>query len=268
MKYCVSGRHQYSVLRKADEVRVKFEDKARIMDFIENIPDKTIILDMPNFDVDYDTWHMYDDKFEGGFYLALHILPRAQELNEQGIKWYWPYPITSFYELHEILALGPSYVMIGAPLSFDLDEVVKVTKDVPIRMTCNCARPVHLFAGRDRSGLKGQWVRPEDVAVYESRVSVFEFDGVEDSLQKEETLLRIYQENKEWPGNLNLLITHFNINVDNRAIDEDIGTKRMNCGQRCLRSGSCHFCENAILFAEQVRKIHNERRKQAAIDNN
>ena len=123
MKYCISGRQPYSVLKQADEIKVKYNDKDRIIDFVEKIPNKTIILDMPEFDVDYDTWRMYDEKFEGGFVLGLHHLTRADEMNIEGIKWYWPYPITSFYELNAIMELSPSYVMVGMPLSFDLDKV-------------------------------------------------------------------------------------------------------------------------------------------------
>ena len=269
MKYCIAGRHQYSTLRDADEVRVRYEDKDRIIDFVERIPDKTIIMDMPNFDVDYPTWHMYDEKFEGGFCLALYQLTRAQELNEEGIKWYWPFPITSYYELREILMLNPTYVLIGAPLSFDLDNVRKVVgKDIKIRMTCNCARPAHLIVNADLKGFTGHWIRPEDGDTYGKVVDVLEFDAVRDDLKKEAALLHVYKDNKTWPGNLNLLLTHLNVNVDNRAILEEIGERRMNCKQRCMRNGTCHFCETAFMFAEQIRLEHIERRKKSNIDNN
>lgn len=190
---------------------------------------------MPEFDIDYDTWRMYDEKFEGGFCLALYVLPRADELNIEGIKWYWPYPITSYYELREILDLGPEYVLIGAPLSFDLQNVRKIVgPDVKIRMTCNCARPVHLIANAGATGIKGQYVRPEDVDTYGEYVDVFEFDAVKDELTKEATLLEIYREKKAWPGNLNLLITHLNVDVDNRGLYDDFGERRANCRQRCM----------------------------------
>ena len=268
MKYCISGRQPYSVLKKADEVRVRYNDKDRIMDFVEKIPDKTIILDMPEFDVNYATWHMYDEKFEGGFYLALYQLPRAKELNNEGIKWYWPYPITSYYELNEILALGPSYVALGPPLSFELTNVRKILgPDLKIRMVCNCARPVHLIANADAPGIKGQFVRPEDVDTYGEIVDVFEFDGVTDELKKEATLLDIYQK-KEWPGNLNFLITHLNLDIDNRGILDEFADRRMNCRQRCMAGSSCHFCDTVYTFAEALRKEHLRRKQQVDIDNN
>ena len=269
MKYCVSGRHQYSVLRKADEVRVRYEDRDKIIDFVEKIPDKTIILDLREVAVEFDKWKMYDEKFEGGFYIALHLLPFAKQLNEENIKWYWPYPITSFYELDEIMLLNPAQLVLGPPLSFDLEKVRnKVGWDIPIRMTCNCARPAHLIANAGLPCIKGQYIRPEDVKLYEKYVTSLEFDAVHDSLTKEETLLDVYKNKGEWMGNLSLLITHLNTNVDNRGILDEFGERRMNCGQRCLAGGSCTHCDIAIKFSDQLIKIHDRRRKQADIDNN
>jgi hypothetical protein len=193
---------------------------------------------------------MYDEKFEGGFYIALHLLPYAHQLNEEGIKWYWPYPITSFYELDEIMKMGPSQLVLGPPLSFDLKKVRnKVGNEISIRMTCNCARPAHLIANAGLSGIKGQYIRPEDVKLYDEYVQTLEFDGVHDALTKEETLLKIYKEKAEWMGNLNLLITHLNEDVDNRGILDEFGERRMNCGQRCLSGGSCTHCDIAIKFS-------------------
>ena len=80
--------------------------------------------------------------------------------------------------------------------------------------------------------------------------------------------LKIYQDNKEWPGNLQLIIKNLNYNVDNRALPEDIGEKRMTCGQRCWRQGTCHFCVTAFMFAEQLRKEAQSRRQEVTIDNN
>jgi hypothetical protein len=125
----------------------------------------------------------------------------------------------------------------------------KVGNEISIRMTCNCARPAHLIANAGLSGIKGQYIRPEDVKLYDEYVQTLEFDGVHDALTKEETLLKIYKEKAEWMGNLNLLITHLNEDVDNRGILDEFGERRMNCGQRCLSGGSCTHCDIAIKFS-------------------
>ena len=273
MRYCVSGRQPYSVMKKADEIKVAYIDRDRIMDFIEKIPNKTIILDVPGDEAEWNTWTMYSEKFYE-FYIALHKLERAKDFNRHNIKWYWPYPITSFYELNMIIKLHPSYLMIGPPLSFDLERVLNCSYDdnsiensspIPLRMVVNVAHPKYL-PDNDEHGICGQWVRPEDSQLYSSRVQCFEFDEVD--LQQEATLLHIYKENKEWPGNLNLIIQRLNFNVDNRAIPEELGERRMSCGQRCWSGSRCHLCVSAFKFAEQLRKEHYRRKQKDNIDNN
>lgn len=256
MKFCVSGRQPYSVLKRADEIKVMYQDKDIILDFINSIPDKEIILDVPDVEADFKLWHVYDEKFKA-FYIALHNLTRAKELNKENIKWYWPYPITSFYELREVVYLNPSYIMIGAPLSFDLKAVVEITKEIPIRMIANMAKPAYLITDNDSYNITGQWIRPEDVDAYSEYISTIEFDGISNNLQREETLLHIYKEVGSWPGNLNLILEEFNYNVDNRAIPEELVAVRMNCGQRCMRDGACRRCYNSIIFADKLRRYRN-----------
>lgn len=251
MWYCVSNKQPYSVLKKADEIKVEYNDRNQIMDFIEKVSDKSIVLDFPGYaQPEWNTWKMYSEMFNE-FHIALHDLNRWKEFSDANVKWYWPYPITSFYELRNIVSLNPSYIMIGPPLSFSLEVVKNITNNIPIRMIPNNARPEYLPAAVAFLDIQGQWVRPEDVAAYEKYVKTFEFDA--DSLDKEETLLHIYSINKSWPGNLNLLISNLNYNIDNRLIPEELVEKRLNCGQKCMANSSCHLCQNSFLFATRVR---------------
>ena len=230
MYFCVGGRQPYSVIERADEVKVAYEDREILLDFVEKIPNKKVILEVPGEDFEWNLWHMYDEKFEN-FCVALYMLNKYDDFNKEGIKWYWPYPITSYYELQEVLTLKPAYVNLGPPLCFDLPNVQKICGDVKLRMVCNCARPDYLPDVLKLPQFFGQWVRPEDVPAYEPYVDTFEFKT--DDLKKEETLLRIYSEDKNWPGNLNLLLDNLNYHVDNRGIPEDFGENRTKCRQRC-----------------------------------
>jgi hypothetical protein len=271
MRYCVSGRQPYSVLKKADEIKVNYIDRERIFDFVENIPNKTIILDVPGDEAEWETWAMYGEKFNE-FYIALHNLKRYEEFAGHGVKWYWPYPITSYYELNKIIALKPSYLMIGPPLSFDLERVRALAyadgdaTPIPLRMVCNNAKPDYLPKVPGQDGVCGQWVRPEDAAHYEFAVQCFEFENVD--LKQEETLLAIYKENQTWPGNLNLIIQNLNFNVDNRVVPIDMVAARTNCGQRCFSTSSCKLCISALKFADQLRKEKYKREQRDNIDNN
>lgn len=272
MRFCVNGRQPYSILKKADEIKVAYTDRDRILDFVEAIPNSTIILDIPGGESDWKLWKMYNETFDE-FYIALHDLSRAGEFNQNGIKWYWPFPITTYYELEMVVNLHPSYLMIGPPLTFDLDEVLNHSYDdckidsaepIPLRMVVNVAHPAYL-PDNGTHGICGQWVRPEDAQLYSTRIRCFEFDQVD--LKQEATLLHIYKDNCNWPGNLNLLIQRLNFNVDNRAIPEELGERRMGCKQRCWSGSTCHLCVSAFHFAEQIRKEKLARDKEATIDN-
>ena len=93
-----------------------------------------------------------------------------------------------------------------------------------------------------------QEVKEEQKELFISDISMFEFENVD--LKQEETLLHVYKENQNWPGNLNLLIQELNFNVDNRAIPEELGERRMTCGQRCWSNSTCHLCHGALKFAD------------------
>ena len=102
------------------------------------------------------------------------------------------------------------------------------------------------------NGVHGQWIRPEDTEAYEPYITTFEF--VAEDLSRERTLHHVYADKKEWPGNLNLLITNLDYNVDNRGIPVGLVHSRLNCGQRCEATGTCHLCDRALMFVNSVDK--------------
>ena len=112
----------------------------------------------------------------------------------------------------------------------------------------------------------GQFIRPEDIDTYAKYIDAVEFKI--DDLTKESTLLKIYKEDKFWPGNLNLLLDNLYYHVDNRGIPEEFGEVRMNCRQRCQAGRRCHFCQTAFEFSTALRKEKFRRREEAEIDNN
>ena len=249
MRYNVNGRQAYSVLKKADEIKVYYEDRDKIMDFVEKIPEATIILDYTGTQKEWKLWQMYSEKF-AEFHVMLHDLYLAPEFNEAGINWYWFYPITSFYELNMIVKLKPSYVILGAPLCFDLKKVKNIVGDIPVRLVANIANMFNI-PNIEFDSVCGPWIRPEDVSKYEEYVQAIDF--AEANTAREETLLQIYKYDQKWPGNLNLLIDYLNINVDNRAFPDEFGEIRTTCGQRCQSGSGCRFCHRALSFAKTLK---------------
>ena len=259
MKYCVSGRQAISVLKNADEIKMKYEDRERTIDYIKAFPDKTFIIEIPKYVLSID-WTLLDAfNSEATIILCLYNLQHIQECIEHNMKYYWAYPITSYYELRGIMNLNPYYLLLGAPLSFDLEEIHNKT-GIYIRLVANVAYDAYIPR---EDGVCGSWIRPEDIRHYEPYVNAIEFGGVD--LTAEKTLLHIYKDNGEWPGNINLLIKNLNRNVDNRAIPEEFGALRVRCGQRCMKNGTCHYCYSAMTFAEKLREKYLEMQKEKNI---
>lgn len=247
MKYCISGRQPKSVLKQADEIKIKYKDKGILIDYIEEFPDKVFILEIPEeeTEINWELLRSYTNKVK--LILELQNLKLIDKCHLNGINFYWKYPISNWFELDSICKLNPCYILLTAPLSLSLDEVKRKT-GIKIRLCPNLAYDAYIPR---TNGICGQWVRPEDANIYEEWVEVFEF--ITDTLTQEQTLLEIYKNDQNWNGNLNLLFTNFGIDVDNRGIPEEIGRIRSNCGQKCMQNGSCRFCENAIRFSRNLK---------------
>lgn len=250
MRYSVSGRQPLQVLRKADEIKLDYRDKDKIydyfIDFKEEPKDYVIVLGDAE-EIVWDELSKMNELSENRLTVAVRLLHNAEILKDLGIKWYWEYPITTYYELDSVLQFKPNYLWVGAPLYFDLPEVKK--RNIPIRLVANMCYETFM---PHASGVRGTYVRPEDVEVYNKYVDTLEFFTYGD-LKKEHTLLGVYQSGR-WPGNLNLLLTNLGEHVDNRAVPEQFGKARVQCRQSCMRNSHCRLCDNLIKFAQVVDK--------------
>ncbi len=248
MKYSVSIRHPRTILRKADEIKVEYNDIEGIYNFLDEpelVQKRYIIEIKPEDEPDFDKLADLAATLSC-MQLALHDLKLIRKCRDYELDWYWAYPIQSYYDLAGIRNLSPCFFLLDAPLYFDLLKVKQIVGDTPIRLIANLAHDINIPRG---DGACGTYIRPEDVDLYEPYVDTLEFKTFgpwEERLRKERTLLDIYLE-KSWAGNLNLLITNFNINVDNRAFPEDFGKARLQCKQSCVSSTSgCKLCYNII----------------------
>lgn len=206
---------------------------------LETYPDidfskKIFILEKLPKKLDWLVLKAYSEKFD--------IVVRAKEFStindciEHEIKFYWGFPITSYYELAAIAKNNPAYLYLGPPLCFQLDKMQKW--NIPIRLCPNIA---NYYPEIDPDGLMGPWIRPEDVKFYEPYVDSFDFET--DTEIREATLFTIYAIDKKWSDNLNILCTGLNRRMINSAMPDDFGQRRVTCGQRCLTEpGSCHHC--------------------------
>ena len=248
MKYMMSIRQSLTHLKKADEIKVNYIDKGRLYDLLaENEKEKInaeIYIYISKDDViDWDEIKTFSNIFS--LHFGLEDAFFISTVKEHGYdKVFWSYPVTSFWELRGLIDLGVNEVLLDAPLYFDLNKVKKICdkSNVEIRLIAN--QCFNSYMPRE-NGIKGPYIRPEDVEYYEQYVSHIEF--ISDRLEKELTLIDVYKNKKAWPGNLNLLLNNLKENIDNRGFNgEPFAERRANCGQRCQSDGICHYCN--IIF--------------------
>ena len=246
IKYTVSGLHHYDTLKKADEIRLQYRDYKFLIDLIKRYEGKSFIVNIPaGIEIDWELLKKYGQLADVTVSLEdLHMIKFAQE---SGLKYYWAFPITTWYELRSMVSLGVDQVLIGAPLYFDLAKVYSKCKN--IRIVANNAQENPPTKG---SHINGPYVRPEDLNHYEPYVSHIEFYC--EHLSQEAELLRTYKAGK-WEGNLNFLIMGLNYSVTNRLIPEEFGEFRVKCGQRCMGANNCHYCESTFRMVNTAKDI-------------
>ena len=250
MKYCISGRQNINNLKEVDEIKFPYADLDKLWDIISSpIKNKTFILDIPStVDVEWELIKGFSEKLNiiVCIYNREHMFAaRAQEL-----PFYWGYRVITFAELRLIASWNPCYVHIGSPLCYSLDKVRNITQ-IPLRMTANAA---NLYGLPNESGLYGEWMRPEDVPIYEKYIAAIEFQF--SALDQEFTLFKIYKSQK-WKDELLYIIPKLQFNVYSNAIPTRLAEIRLTCGQRCMIDDSCHCCEHMFKIAERLNKDTN-----------
>lgn len=255
MKYCLSINQTIQVLKKADEIKMLSKDWQYIEKLRLDFPETPIIFEV---DKDFILENFLDHNYENIIY-ACDNIHQMTACKNRGVSFYYKYPVTSYYEARALKNLGVCYFLVGIPLFFDLENLS--TLKVPLRAIPNLAYEPYL---PHVNGINGSWIRPEDVDKYEKYISVLEFYNEEGRKEKEATLFKIYAEDKNWPGNLNLLIDYLNYDIDNRLIynEDGFAERRMNCKQKCMTNySSCHFCEDRMLFGEKIAKFAKETKR-------
>lgn len=135
--------------------------------------------------------------------------------------------------------------------------------NIPLRLTPNKAYEEYIPR---ENGIAGQWIRPEDLDLYDSPNNICEFrifdiplDGG-NPLIYEQTLLDIYKNQKRWNGRLNQIIKDIGIDNLNSTVNEYIGGQRLNCRQIC-QLDRCHYCELALKYDEILLKYKQNKGK-------
>lgn len=244
MKYCVSNKVGIETMEKADQIKFYASDMKAIPDYYEKYPDKEIILYYGYRDViDWDELKELHILGRGKLIVAIPYVELLEVAKEKGIRHFYSYPITTFYELNALKKYDVECVKIGIPLFFNMDKVKAV--GIPIRAVPNVA---YSDGFPRENGVCGQWIRPEDLnGIYADYIESIEFEGV--GIDKEELLYRVYAEDHEWRRGLDLIINNLAKEGSNRLILSTV-EQRLNCGQACQSGGKCHICERLFNLAD------------------
>ena len=237
MKICMHNRQESKYLNLADEIKIGFNDRKSLPDMFEKYPEKIFILELySDSEIDWDEMKEYNILSREHLIFCIANKEQMNRCKEIEAKFYFGYPISNFYDLRAAIANGVVYVRLDSPIFFQLDRVKKL--GVPVRAVPNVA---YLDFIPRPEGVCGTWIRPEDLEDYEKYIDVIEFEDCDE--RKEQALYRIYIEQKEWPGELNDIITNFNYKGTNRMIPPHVfGARRIKCGQKCQETDKCKIC--------------------------
>lgn len=247
MKFSLHARlSSVLYLKKADEIVIEYRDRRAIPDYAKKYPSACLVLEvMPDTQWDFAEIKDYSILSKGKLTLCLPDLrdPRIADLKASGIPFFWGYTITTFADLNSIIKVGASQARIGAPIFFDTETLQKfnISKRV-------CANIAHEGYMPFMDGITGSWIRPEDVKDYEGIFDTIEFADCKD--HKEEALYRIYAEQKNWPGRVDMIITNIETEAYNRMIPKDFVQARTHCRQRCAAGGACRICYHLLKLAD------------------
>lgn len=260
MKFMISCRQPLIFLKEAEEIRMNYKDIDRIKDFITEdwVCQADIVIYISKEDeVNWSDLETYKKVLN--IVIATENTGQIPFIKNQGYKTFWSYPISSYWELQSVLQLGVDQVLLDAPLYFDLPKVKNICGDVEIRLIVNKCFNNNL---PHENGICGTYVRPEDIEVYNKFVEHFEFDQSV-SLKQEYTLYNIYVKDKQWLGNLNILLINLKTDVDNRGFevlpneeddDKFFAHRRISCGQKCQGITQCSFCPQMFNLINAIQK--------------
>ena len=132
MKVCLSSRQAGSYLVHADEIKVQYRDRAVIPELAEKYPKATIILRQDIKEpIDFNECEKYKILTRDKLMICLSDLSVANECKRHEIPFYWGWRVQTYSQLNSLKFLGVSYVLLDAPLFFELDKVK--SKGIPIR---------------------------------------------------------------------------------------------------------------------------------------
>lgn len=259
MKYCIEVQADKTLVNEADELMIKFNrNDDTLIEFLQEHQQQKCIIWIEDLQEFYDKEDLALFIAIKEKYPDLKFTLKFNEYHETTIStikdlkipFFFNWHIRDWETLNAAAAIGVSDVYITEILGFELDKVREFTNQYGIK--------VRVFPNVSQTqwkdfipAIKTFFIRPEDIDEYEDYVDVCEFYGSSKFIK---TLYKVYTQDKEWFGPLKEIIIGLNDNtIDNKfIIPKRFTERRIKCGAKCLKCGSCNVCERILELADTL----------------
>ena len=257
MKYCLKYDQLANNWRLADEVSIKYIEDKGLVNFLELLKDKRIVLLVPEDFPETEIKKLIAIKKIYPQYNFVVSLPKFKEtiasvLRANNISFFDSEPCFTWEKFNVLAKNGVSDIVIGGDLGFSLPKVKNLVDKKYPHIRLRAIADISLTEYKETDPLKGFFIRPEDVDFYSSYIDIIEFLNpiIQDALYD------IYTKGF-FMGQLNQIIFGIKENIDTQDIPKSFCEKRLNCNRKCLKGGSCDTCRLVITLTQyKNRKKH------------
>lgn len=259
MRYCVPYYKTFKYMDEVDEIIVPFVKED--INFIKSLTSKEKLINGTVIIEVQDKYDFYDNQCIGIFKALKENYPEVKfklmfdkyadslkslykGMKDHEIPFFFSTYVRDWDTLNGLISIGVSDVYVVEEMGFSLNKIGPVAHaaKVSIRVFANIAQSS--WSG-ERS-IKSFFIRPEDIAIYESVVDVIEFFG--DDLTIQEVMYKVYAIDKKWFGPLKEIILGLESDVDSRSIPPAMFARyRIACEKKCAKGGrGCSICERFV----------------------
>jgi len=257
MKYAISYNPKIKDYSQADEIILAYQN--HIIDIVNKYikPEQKVIINIPEYGEDkLEDLLVIKEKYNN-LLVQFSINDNEewiQYMKDAGIPFMFSDFARTRAEIDCMCKAGAAEVYVVEDLGFALKELQFYRKkyNVKFRVFPDIAQYPKGMSKYVPAILKF-FIRPEDTDLYEEYVDTFEIFRNDD---RASVVLSIYKQ-KQWLGNLNMLIIGFKDELDNTTIAPHFGQIRLNCNKMCLED-KCFICPEITKLAEGFKKANLE----------
>ncbi len=256
MNICASYHVDFKHRKMLNEIRFTTGTIDQAIEFSEANPEITIILEclsVPQSNLSFEkiaaiihensNWVL--DCYEMSEYVQFATKHKVDRIM-------YHYPVNTYAMLYMLMQFHPWAVSISEPLTFSakmvresVDSMSQEGIKTKIRVHPAVGRPVGFNWIKDvDNGVKHFWIPPHMVYLYEPYFDVL--DLFDSNATREQALIDVYTSGSD-TYSLRILCNQCDTDVLCSMWGEEEISKRMNCGQSCMRKpNNCHYCDMVV----------------------